>query len=148
MRLDLLPAYPNDQLERLVIDRCTAHPKKSVASILGDLIPRRLAETLCRLSAVPEELGAGRLTKHQRKQWVQSIKSLKLGITDTQSMATATVTQGGVTVAEIDPKRMESKIRPGLFFAGEILDVDGPCGGYHLQMCWSTGYVAGRAACE
>jgi predicted Rossmann fold flavoprotein len=148
IRVDVLPDTPRDQLGKEIIDRCTVHPKKSVVALLSDIMPRRLAETLGRQSSVPEALEAGQLGKLQRKRLVNVIKSLELGITDAQPMATATVTQGGVNVAEINPQRMESTLCPGLFFAGEVLDVDGPCGGYHLQMCWSTGFVAGRAAAE
>ena len=63
-------------------------------------------------------------------------------------MAEATITRGGILTSEIDPKSMESKVCPGLFFAGEVIDVDGPCGGYNLQVCWSTGALAGRSASQ
>ena len=77
---------------------------------------------------------------------VGMIERLPLTVTGTEPIAKATVTRGGVSRNEIDPRTMESKIRPGLFFAGEVIDLDGPCGGYNLQMCWSTGAAAGRSA--
>ena len=73
-------------------------------------------------------------------------KALPLSIVRTRPIAEATVTRGGVSVNEIEPKTIESKLCPGLFFAGEVLDVDGPCGGYNLQACWSTGALAGSTA--
>ena len=74
------------------------------------------------------------------------IKALSLSIVHTRPIAEATVTRGGVSVNEVEPKTMESKLCPGLFFAGEVLDIDGPCGGYNLQACWSTAALAGSSA--
>ena len=76
------------------------------------------------------------------------IKALPLSIVRTKPIAEATVTRGGVSVTEVELKTMESKICPGLFFAGEVLDVDGPCGGYNLQACWSTAALAGSSAAK
>jgi predicted flavoprotein YhiN len=83
-----------------------------------------------------------------RKKLVRIIKDLSLSVVSTRPIGEAIVTRGGVSVSEIEPKTMESKICPGLFFAGEVIDVDGPCGGYNLQMCWSTGALAGRSAAK
>jgi predicted Rossmann fold flavoprotein len=94
----------------------------------------------------PEELQASQWSKEHRKRLLAALKALELHIKATRPMAEATVTRGGVDTGQIDPKTMESRICPGLFFAGEILDVDGPCGGYNLQACWSTGALAGRSA--
>ena len=77
---------------------------------------------------------------------MQTLKALYLLIVRTRPIAEATVTRGGVSIEEIDPKTMQSKICPGLFFAGEVIDVDGPCGGYNLQISWSTGALSGRSA--
>jgi predicted flavoprotein YhiN len=86
------------------------------------------------------------LKKNMRKKLIKLVKALPLSVVRTGSIAGATVTRGGVDIAEINPKTMESKICLGLFFAGEVIDVDGPCGGYNLQMCWSTGALAGSSA--
>jgi len=94
------------------------------------------------------QVTAGRLKKDMRKKLIKNIKALPLSILRTRPIDEATVTRGGVDVSQIDPKTMESKICPGLFFAGEVLDVDGPCGGYNLQICWSTGALAGFSAVE
>jgi len=83
-----------------------------------------------------------------RKRLIAAIKALPLSIVRTREIAEATVTRGGVSLKEIKPKTMESKICPGLFFAGEVLDVDGPCGGYNLQICFSTGALAASAATQ
>ena len=115
---------------------------------MAGLVPKRLARTLCGFCACDDDLRACDLTKQKRQQLVESLKSLRLSIVETRPLAEATVTRGGVSIEQINPQTMESMRCPGLFFAGEIMDVDGPCGGYHLQMCWSTGALAGRSAGE
>jgi len=94
------------------------------------------------------ELPAGQLKKQSRYEIARTIKALPLSVMRTRSIEEATVTRGGVDIAELNPKTMESKICPGLFFAGEVIDVDGPCGGYNLQICWSTGALAGACAAK
>ena len=89
---------------------------------------------------------AGQLPTDKRRRLVRLLKSLPLCVTGTEPIAKATVTRGGIRRDEINPRTMESRICPGLFFAGEVIDLDGPCGGYNLQMCWSTGATAGRSA--
>jgi hypothetical protein len=91
---------------------------------------------------------ASQLKKALRKKLAHLIKALPLSIVCTRPIAEATITRGGVPTIEINPKKMESKICPGLFFAGEVIDADGPCGGYNLQICWSTGALAGASAAK
>ena len=123
-----------------------AQPKKTVANVLSESLPRQLSQTLCILAGCKQDTQAGQLTSDKRRQLVRTIKRLPLMVTDSEPIAKATVTRGGVSLEEIDPRTMESRIHPGLFFAGEVIDLDGPCGGYNLQMCWSTGALAGRSA--
>lgn len=144
--IDALPEMDPAQLDRRLQDECRAYPKKSIANILSDLLPRQFARLVCRLAQCAGEVPAGQLAADQRRQLVNVLKKTPLCITGAEPIAKATVTHGGVSREEIDPRTMESKIRPGLFFAGEVIDLDGPCGGYNLQMCWSTGAAAGRAA--
>jgi predicted Rossmann fold flavoprotein len=144
--IDLLPAPDKTLFDRRLQQQLQTHPRKTVAGVLSGFMPRQLSRTLCRLAERDCELQAGQLSSDLRRRLVRTIKRLPLCITGTEPIAKATVTRGGVSRDEIDPRTMESKIRPGPFFAGEVIDLDGPCGGYNLQMCWSTGASAGRAA--
>ena len=146
IEISLLPQMTEPQLDEKLQQALHAHPKKVVANVLCELVPRQLAQTLCRLAQCDPDCAAGQLPADKRKRVVGAIERLPLTVTGTEPIAKATVTRGGVSRSEIEPRTMESKIRPGLFFAGEVIDLDGPCGGYNLQMCWSTGAVAGRAA--
>jgi len=146
IEISLLPQLNEPQLDRKLQQALQAHPKKAVANVLSEFVPRQLAHVLCRLAKCDPDGEAGQLPADKRKRIVGTIEKLPLSVTGAEPIAKATVTQGGVSRSEIDPRTMESKIRPGLFFAGEVIDLDGPCGGYNLQMCWSTGAVAGRSA--
>jgi hypothetical protein len=86
------------------------------------------------------------LSKDKRQTLVKMMKGLSLHVVGTRPIEEATVTRGGVETSEIDPTTMQSKLCPGLFFAGEVMNVDGPCGGYNLQIAWSTGALAGESA--
>jgi predicted Rossmann fold flavoprotein len=144
--LDLAPQITQAELETRITAIIAANPKKKVVNILTEFIPKRLSEVLCSLASCTSEIEANQLTKEVRKRLISKLKALPLSIVSTRPIAEAIVTHGGVSTTEIEPKTMESKICPGLFFAGEVIDVDGPCGGYSLQMCWSTGALAGSSA--
>jgi hypothetical protein len=126
--------------------RIAENPKKKMTNVLAEFVPKRLSAVLCRQMGCDDELEAGRLRKDVRKKLVRLLKALPLSLIRTRPIAEATVTRGGVSVAEVESRTMESKICPGMFFAGEVIDVDGPCGGYNLQACWSTGALAGSSA--
>ena len=144
--IDVLPDVDEAQLDRRLQEQCRTWPRKTVANIVSELVPRQFSRTLCQVAQCDGDLQAGQLPAEKRRRLVRAIKKLPLCVTGTEPIAKATVTHGGVNRDEIDPQSMESKICPGLFFAGEVIDVDGPCGGYNLQMCWSTGALAGRSA--
>jgi predicted Rossmann fold flavoprotein len=144
--IDVLPAMDEAQLDRHLQEQCRTGPRKTVANLLSEFVPRQFSRTLCQVAQCDGGLQAGQLPAEKRRRLVRTIKSLPLCVTGTEPIAKATVTHGGVNRDDIDPQSMESKICPGLFFAGEIIDADGPCGGYNLQMCWSTGALAGRSA--
>ncbi len=146
IRIDVRPGLDEAQLDRQLQQRLRANPKKTIVNILSELVPRQFARTLCRLAQCEDDLPAGQISRDQRRRLVGTLKKLPLCLTGTEPIAKATVTHGGVSRDEIDPRTMESRLRPGLFFAGEVIDADGPCGGYNLQMCWSTGALAGRSA--
>jgi predicted Rossmann fold flavoprotein len=146
--LDLAPQIKETELERKITEIIAENPKKKVVNILTEFVPKRLSTLLCGQTGCDDEFTAGQLKKDVRRKLVQIIKSLPLSVVSTRPIDEATVTHGGVSVTEIEPKTMESKICPGLFFAGEVIDADGPCGGYNLQMCWSTGALAGHIAAK
>ena len=144
--IDLLPASTEDGLERQVLRWTQTQPRRTLAGLLADLVPRRLAEVLTRQAGCPGDLRISHLSKENRRGLVKTLKALQLHIVATRPMAEATITRGGVATDQIDPKTMQSRLCPGLFFAGEVIDVDGPCGGYNLQACWATGALAGVSA--
>ena len=146
VKIDVAAQFDEAELDRHLQERIQAHPRKTVASVLAELVPRQLSQVLCRFARCECDLQAGQLKAQARRRLIASVKGLPLSIIGTEPIAKATVTRGGVSTEQIEPETMESKLRPGLFFAGEVIDVDGPCGGYNLQMCWSTGALAGHSA--
>ncbi len=144
--IDVLPGMDEPQLNQRLRQECQAYPKKATANLLSDMVPRQFARTVCHLAQCNGDLQAGQLSAEKRRHLAATLKKVPLCVTGAEPIAKAIVTHGGVSRDQIDPRTMESKIRPGLFFAGEVIDLDGPCGGYNLQMCWSTGALAGRAA--
>ncbi len=146
--LDLAPDFEHEHLEARIVELTNENPKKKLVNVLADFLPRRLAVVVCEFAGCDDETPAGQLKKQTRHKITQTIKALPLSVVRTRSIEEATVTRGGVSFNEINPKTMESKICPGLFFAGEVIDVDGPCGGYNLQICWSTGALAGACAAK
>ncbi|MFZ2146973.1 MAG: NAD(P)/FAD-dependent oxidoreductase [Sedimentisphaerales bacterium] len=146
--LDLAPRLEQSGLDKEITALLSANPRKKIVNILAEFLPNRLAAFLCKQAGCDYELPAGRLKKDVRKKLVATIKTLPLSILRTRPIAEATVTRGGVSLKEIEPKTMGSKLCPGLFFAGEVLDVDGPCGGYNLQICFSTAALAASVAAQ
>ena len=146
IRLDLLPATEQASLARQLQEQLASQAKKAVANVLAGFVPRRLAAVLCRLADCDGELAANQVTKVARTRLVALAKALPLTVTGTRSIAEATVTRGGVRLEQIEPRTMASTVCPGLYLAGEVIDADGPCGGYNLQMCFSTGRLAGASA--
>jgi hypothetical protein len=140
--IDLAPQVTEVQLEMQLTAIMAANPKRKIVNIVAGFLPKRLAEAVCKLVGC-NEIEGNQLKKDVRKKLIRTIKSLPLSIINTRPIAEAIVTRGGVSTDEINTKTMESKICPGLFFAGEVIDVDGPCGGYSLQICWSTASLAG-----
>jgi predicted Rossmann fold flavoprotein len=143
--IDLVPAMNEAEFNEFLLGLFAKYPKKIVVNVLFDLVPKKLAGFLCRQAGVAETIGS-QLKKEYRIKITKLLKKLPLSIKGTRPIAEAIVTRGGVTTCEIETKTMESKICPGLFFAGEVIDADGPCGGFSLQICWSTGALAGAAS--
>jgi predicted Rossmann fold flavoprotein len=141
--IDIVPSMNEEKLEQYLLDQLSQYSRKIIVNVLFDLIPKKLAGFLCRWALIAETKGY-QFKKEQRRQIIRLLKKLPLSITAARPIEEAVITRGGVSRTEIDSKTMQSKICPGLFFAGEILDADGPCGGYNLQICWSTGALAGK----
>jgi predicted Rossmann fold flavoprotein len=143
---DLLPMMSaqefHAQLQIAAADQAT----RSIARWLGQWLPARLAEVLVTLSGIPAQQRLAELTKVQRRELLQQTKSLEIAINGSRGFAKAEVTAGGVSLLEVDPRTMASKVAPDLFIAGELLDVDGPIGGYNFQAAFSTGWSAASAA--
>jgi predicted Rossmann fold flavoprotein len=146
--VDIFPDKQSGELEKQIIELCAEHPKKELAGVLQPLLPRALALAICKILEPSQNILAGQLTKPMRRQLVSFLKRLTIHIKAAHPVAEAIITRGGVSTDEIDPKTMQSRICPGLFFAGELLNVDGPCGGYNLQIAFSTGTVAGKSAAK
>ncbi len=143
--IDMAVGLREDVLEKDILEHCAEYPRKTVTSILSRLVPRRLAAVLCGRFDI-DDAQSSQLSKQKRRNVVGALKALPLTISGTRPISEAMVTHGGVSTREIEPKTMQSTICAGLFFAGEVIDADGPCGGYNLQICWSTGVLAGRSA--
>jgi predicted Rossmann fold flavoprotein len=140
---DFLPASSAEQLDESLRSSAAADGKRQVAGILAERLPRRLVEALLAQSGLAVELRGAELSKAARQKIVAAIKAMPIPIAGTRGFAKAEVTAGGVLLAEVDSRTMESKLVPGLYFAGEILDLDGPIGGYNFQAAFSTGMLAG-----
>ena len=113
---------------------------------MEDLLPKRLIPIIIQEAGLSETKRADTLSSAEIRALRETLKGLKLTITGTRSAEEAIITQGGVEVKEVDPKTMESRIIPGLYFAGEVLDIDALTGGFNLQVAFSTGYAAGESA--
>jgi predicted flavoprotein YhiN len=120
--------------------------KKLLAAVLANRVPRRMAEVAMSFAKIDLERRAAGLTKVERVDLVKNLLSMQVGVRGTLGFGRAEVTAGGVALNEIDSRSMQSKFVGGLFVAGELLDLDGPIGGYNFQAAWSTGWLAGIKA--
>lgn len=144
--LDLKPALTEEQLDKRLLRDFTDNQNKQFKNALGGLFPNRLIPVMIRESGILAEKPVNEITKEERKHFVSVIKNWRMEITDTRGYAEAIITRGGVSVKEVNPSTMESKKVSGLYFAGELLDLDALTGGFNLQIAWSTGYLAGENA--
>jgi len=145
LELDLLPEISLDDLDRQ-IQAASRRGRPLIASLIPGEMPRRLAESLTQAASIPPGRAGPDLSRDERKRLIAAIKQLQLPIQGTMGFAKAEVTTGGVALEEVDSMCMESKRAPGIHLAGEILDLDGPIGGYNFQAAWSTGWLAGETA--
>jgi hypothetical protein len=146
--LDCNPTISDQALEQKINELLRANVHKEIKNICKDFIPLRLAETALAAHRVDPRKKANSITRQERLAVMRVLKHLDLTVTGSLPIEQAMVTIGGIPVKEIDPRTMQSTIVPGLFFAGEIIDVSGTSGGYNLQQAFSTGYLAGQKAAE
>ncbi len=144
--IDLKPALDEKQLDMRILRDFEAAGKKHLINALDKLLPKALIPVIIRLSEIEPHTEVTSVTREQRLKLGQVIKNLELTITATRPIEEAIVTKGGISCTEINPSTMESKIVGGLYFAGEVIDVDAYTGGFNLQIAFSTGYLAGSNA--
>jgi hypothetical protein len=145
LRCDLLPTLSEPELDGLLAGEQTAAGKRHAASLLDRWLPHRVGETVVLLSGTPLERPLGELSKAQRRRVVQTVNRLDIPVAGTMGFRKAEVTAGGVSLDEVDSRTMQSKIVRNLYFAGELLDLNGPEGGYNIQAAFSTGWLAGES---
>lgn len=148
LAIDLKPALDKDKLDARLQRDFTQYSRKKMPNGMKDLLPQRLIAPVLDQAFIDEEKFVNQLSRAERRRLVDVLKAFTVPITGTRPIAEAIVTAGGVSLKEIDPKTMESKLIKGLFFAGEVMDIDGYTGGYNLQAAFSTGYAAGTFAAQ
>ncbi len=144
--LDLKPALTAEQLDKRVLRDFEESKNKQFSNALNHLFPQKLIPVMIKLSGIDPEKKVNEITKEERKAFVELIKNVPMTIDGVRGFKEAIITKGGVSVKQVNPSTMESKIVSGLYFAGEVLDLDALTGGYNLQIAWSTGYLAGTNA--
>lgn len=144
--LDLKPALDEQQLDKRVLRDFEESRNKQFKNALGQLFPAKLIPVMVRLSGIRPDKPVNEITRQERRDFVELIKALPMTVTGVQGYEEAIITKGGVAVQDVNPSTMESKKVQGLYFAGELLDLDALTGGYNLQIAWSTGHLAGASA--
>ena len=144
MRINLKPALSEEQLDARILREFEAAKNKQFKNVIGALYPAKLIPVIIELSEIPEEKPVHDISKEERKRLIEVTRHFPLTLTRLRGYNEAVVTRGGVSVKEIDPGTMESKKISGLYFAGEVLDLDALTGGFNLQIAWATGHAAGR----
>lgn len=146
--VDLMPDKSPEQVAQWAIDYVNAHPKKSAGSILDGVLPEALVPRVFAAANTDQTITIAQWDKKARNRLVETVKRFPLGTVRAVPLEKGEVVAGGVTLEEVDPQTMVSKIVKGLFLCGEVLDIAGPVGGYNLTAAWATGYVAGESATE
>lgn len=146
LHIDLKPALAEEQLDKRVLRDFESNHNRQIKNAVDGLFPAKLKPVMVELSGIPEEKKVNEITKEERLKFVRLIKDFTMTLTSLRGYNEAIITKGGVSVKEIDPGTMESKLVHRLYFAGEVLDLDAMTGGFNLQIAWSTGYLAGLNA--
>ena len=143
LKIDLKPALTEEKLNERILRDFSKQNNKQFKNSLNELLPQKLIQTVVEISNIDPNKKVNEITKEERKRLVSLLKEFCLKIKGFRPIEEAIITSGGINIKEINPKTMESKIVEGLYFAGEIIDVDSYTGGFNLQIAYSTGYVAG-----
>ncbi|WP_449241004.1 NAD(P)/FAD-dependent oxidoreductase [Desulfoscipio gibsoniae] len=148
LTLDLKPALTNEQLNARLQRDFNKYSGKHLKNALDDLLPQRMIDIVLQLSGIDMHKQVNRINKKEREQLAHTLKNVTLTVTGTRPLDEAIVTSGGINIKEVNPSTLESKIINGLYFAGEVIDVDALTGGYNLQIAFSTGYLSGLSAAK
>lgn len=146
LRIDFSPLRDVEDLVKNIQENFDKNPNKAIKNILSDFFPQKLMLIFIKYLEIDADRKANSILKPERTEIVRLFKEFRLKVKGLAGFDKAMITSGGVDLKEVDPKTMLSKIISNLFLAGEVLDIDGPTGGYNLQVCWSTGYAAGEAS--
>ena len=147
LSIDLKPALDEKKLDARILRDFQKYANRDFKNALYDLAGHAMIPVLVRLSGIPEDTKVNAITREQRHRLVELFKQFPVSVTGTRPIDEAIITSGGVSLKEVNPRTMGSKLVSGLYFAGEVLDLDAYTGGFNLQIAWSTGYVAGNAVC-
>ncbi len=145
MEIDLKPALTAEQLDRRLLRDFEANLNKQFKNAVQGLLPQKMQPVMIALSGISAEKKVNEITKEERAHLLSLLKAFPLTLTGLRGFEEAIITRGGVSVKEVNPSTMESRLVSGLYFAGEVLDLDAMTGGYNLQIAWSTGYLAGSS---
>lgn len=148
LTIDLFPGQPAEELYRETLALAAAEPGRAVKNVLRGLLPERLIPLLLQMAGIGEKTTYAQLPRDRWRELSHLLKAFPVTVTGTLSLDEAFVTGGGVSVKEIDPRTMQSRLLPGLFFAGEVMDVHAHTGGYNITVAFASGYVAGKSAAE
>ena len=143
--IDLKPALDKETLDKRILKDFNENINKNFNNSLDKLLPKKMIEPIIELCNIDPYKKVNEITKEEREILVENIKNIPLTISGTRGFNEAIITRGGISVKDINPKTMESKIVPNIYFVGEVLDLDAKTGGYNLQIAWSTGYLAGSS---
>lgn len=144
--IDLKPALTHEQLDKRILKEFDDNRNKQFKNVINSLFPAKMVPIMPVLADIEPDRRVNEITREERERFVRTIKHMELTITGVRGYDEAVVTKGGVPTSEVVPSTMESKLVRGLYFAGEVLDLDALTGGFNLQIAWSTGYLAGKSA--
>lgn len=145
LEIDLKPGLDEKKLDARLLRDFEKYANKEYKNALGDLLGSKMIPVVIRLSGIPEDTRVNHITREQRMKLLHLLKAFPVAVSGARPIDEAIVTAGGVSTKEVNPRTMESKLVPGLYFAGEVLDLDAYTGGFNLQIAWSTGFVAGNS---
>ena len=145
LEIDLKPALDEKKLDERILRDFEKYANREFKNALDDLAARSMIPVLLRLSGIPEDTKVHSITREQRRRLAALFKAFPVSVSGFRPIAEAIVTAGGISTTEVNPRTMESKLVPGLYFAGEVLDLDAYTGGFNLQIAWATGHAAGCA---